>query len=103
MTVPLQGAGVAHGQHQRGGLEHQHPQRQVLQPGGCHVGDRREGVSLQGEGTVLKHSKEGPMGQMAATLLLLWSGTGVSFGGCEETFAHTDTVARQPSWPPPAG
>lgn len=33
-AVLLQGAGVAHGEHQRGGLQHQHPQRHILQPRG---------------------------------------------------------------------
>lgn len=31
-AVALQGAGVAHGEHEGGGLQHQHPQRQILQP-----------------------------------------------------------------------
>lgn len=35
--VRLQGAGVAHGEHQGGRLEHQHSQRGVLQLGGGHV------------------------------------------------------------------
>lgn len=36
-SVSLQGSGVPHGQHQGGGLEHQHPQGQVLQLGWGHV------------------------------------------------------------------
>lgn len=35
-AVRLQGAGVPHGEHQGGGLEHQHAQREVLQPGRGH-------------------------------------------------------------------
>lgn len=36
-AVGLQGAGVAHGEHQGGRLKDQHTQREVLQPGGGHV------------------------------------------------------------------
>lgn len=36
-ALGLQGAGVPHGEHQGGGLEHQHAQGEVFEPGGSHV------------------------------------------------------------------
>lgn len=36
-ALGLQGAGVPHGEHKGGGLEHQHAQGEILQPWGGHV------------------------------------------------------------------
>lgn len=48
-ALGLQGAGVPHGEHQGGGLEHQHAQREVLQPGRGH-GQRSVGGWRQRRG-----------------------------------------------------
>lgn len=50
-----QGARVTHGEHQRSGLQHQHPERHVLDPVGVRRGRQHDG----GGGLQLKRSSGG--------------------------------------------
>lgn len=58
-ALGLQGAGVAHGEHQGGGLEDQHAQRQILEPGRSHghkSAGRRGELTLRTQRTWLESS-----------------------------------------------